>query len=408
MPFNILIINDFAQVNGGASKIAISTAIGLKQRGHEVIFFSAVPPVIELLKLSGIKIINIGQYDILSNPKRVNAAVNGLWNMKAARLLSELLNKYEPRNTIIHTHSWTKALSPSIFFPIIKKNFRFVISVHDYFLFCPNGGFYNYSKSELCKEYPMSLKCIIKNCDSRAYIYKCWRLLRHLIQNQVLKKAKDSFNLILPSEFTKRIISNYFFLRESNRYLIPNPIDIAQSQPVKAQRNDIFVYIGRFSKEKGVLIFAKAASELGIKSFFVGDGYLKDEIVKAYPKAVITGWLDKRKMRDILKSARVIVYPSLCYETQGLAVLEAKAMGIPAIVSDTCAAREYIEHGLDGLLFRSGDVYDLIDKLKICMNDSLIEKMSVKAYENYWENPQTIDNYLDSLEQVYLKILEDR
>ncbi len=42
---NVVMINDTAHINGGAAKIAIMEACGLADRGHKVLFISAVLPV---------------------------------------------------------------------------------------------------------------------------------------------------------------------------------------------------------------------------------------------------------------------------------------------------------------------------------------------------------------------------
>ena len=53
----IVIVNDFAFINGGAGQIAISSAIGMVAKGYRVILFTAVGPVDENLKECGIEII---------------------------------------------------------------------------------------------------------------------------------------------------------------------------------------------------------------------------------------------------------------------------------------------------------------------------------------------------------------
>lgn len=401
---DIIIINDFAYVNGGASKVAIKTALALKDKGYNVIYFSAVQPVDHEFYEKNIQIILTEQNEILNNPNKLSAGFQGLWNKRAKKIFSKLLDNFDPSTTILHFHSWTKALSPSIFYPAIKKKFKIAITVHDYFFFCPNGGFFDYRKGEICNFLPMSIECIKKNCDSRTFSNKIWRLFRQWIQNYFLRSAGNNLHFILPSNFTRSIIEKYL-PENSNAYVIGNPNYIKKDVPVEVQKNEAFVYVGRFSIEKGVVLFAKAAQELGIKTLFIGDGYLREEILKIYPKAVITGWVSESELKNLLKLARVLVYPSLCYETQGLAVLEAKAMGIPAIVSDCCAAREYIDDGSDGLLFRSGYLNSLIDKIKICKDDSIVKKMSERCFENYWKNPFTIDKYIELLDKCYQSII---
>ena len=84
---------------------------------------------------------------------------------------------------------------------------------------------------------------------------------------------------------------------------------------------------------------------------------------------------------------------------------EAAAIGIPAIVSDACAAREAIEDGVTGLLFRSGDAEDLRRQIERCRDDALVERMGRTAYARYWADPPTVDAHADALEALYAHVL---
>jgi len=113
---HIIIVNDFAFVNGGASQIALAGARGLAERGHRITFFAAVGPVDNaLLGHGNIEVHCLGQQDILHDPNRVRAMFRGIWNAKAARVLDGLLARAERRETVVHFHLWNKALTASIF-----------------------------------------------------------------------------------------------------------------------------------------------------------------------------------------------------------------------------------------------------------------------------------------------------
>ena len=46
----VVVLADFAFVNGGAGRIALDSAKGLARRGHDVILFTAVGPIAEDLR----------------------------------------------------------------------------------------------------------------------------------------------------------------------------------------------------------------------------------------------------------------------------------------------------------------------------------------------------------------------
>ena len=111
---NIIIICDFGYVEGGASKVAITSAVHLSNL-YNVTFFCGSVVSDETIKNSNLKVVSINNSDILHDNNRLRAFKNGLWNKDAYKCLDDLLNDYSPTDTIVHVHSYTKILSPSIF-----------------------------------------------------------------------------------------------------------------------------------------------------------------------------------------------------------------------------------------------------------------------------------------------------
>src|SRR6478672_13526569 len=112
--YNIIVVNDFAHVEGGASQVAISSAIGLANQGHEVTYLSALGSVASELCESPVRVLVTGQHAIANDPSRIRAAIQGLWNRESSRLLETMLEGMDPQSTIFHLHGWTKALSSSV------------------------------------------------------------------------------------------------------------------------------------------------------------------------------------------------------------------------------------------------------------------------------------------------------
>jgi glycosyltransferase involved in cell wall biosynthesis len=398
----IIIINDFAHINGGASHVALSSAIGLAKLGYRITFISAVSPIMEELLDNRVNVITTGQYEILKDSNRLRAAVQGIWNFKAAKVLSNILSKISQSDTIIHMHTWVKALSSSVVRELISKDFKLICTLHDYFIACPNGGFYNYKKNEICNLKPLSPQCLLQNCDARGYSHKLWRICRQYVQRRLGHIPEGISHFIAVSDFSRNILKPYL-PPNSNCYTIPNPIDTTPGNPVDVSKNKTFTFIGRLSPEKGCLLVAHAANYLKIDVTFVGAGYYEKDIIKLYPSARITGWLNRLDVDTHLNHTRVLILPSLCYETQGMVVLEAASRGIPAIVPDTCAARDLVDDGVTGLYFKNGDLNDLINKIKLLKNDNLANELGKAAYAKYWANPFTMERHLQELVSVYQK-----
>ncbi|MCK5775413.1 MAG: glycosyltransferase [Bacteroidales bacterium] len=402
---NIIIVNDYATVQGGAAQVAVTSAQGLADAGHMVTYVFAAGDAASALIHPHITLVNFKQYDLLSNPSKIDAARVGIWNKSVEEQMAQLLHQFNPNNTIIHIHSWVKALSVSVFSPIQEQHFSTVLTLHDYFTVCPNGGLYNYQTESICQLTPMSASCLISNCDTRSYTQKLWRYLRQ----SFYKKASfpnQIENFISVSKFSENILKPYL-PKNATFWSIPNPIDILPLEKSHPEASNVFSFIGRLSTEKGAKLFAKANKHLDIKSRYVGSGELFDELQTINPNAEFTGWCDRAEVTQHIQDSRAIVFPSLLYETQGMVVLEAAALGVPAIVSDLSAASEYIVDGETGLLFKSGDINSLVEKIKILDdNPKLAKQLGENAYNKYWKHPNHMQTHTDFLIVCYSTILK--
>lgn len=402
---NIIIINDYGFVQGGASQVAIDSAVGLADKGHNVSFVYGVGPHDKKLNHPNIKLVDFEQFDLLGNPSRLNAAVSGVWNKSARDKFNYYMHDNVDERTLIHVHTWVKSLSVSVVNAAIKSNCPVVVTLHDYFTACPNGGFYNYQKGKACPLKPMSYACLKTNCDARSYPQKIWRSIRQGVTSSA-GVPKNISDVIYVSEFSREILAPY--LAESARHWhVENPIDIKEQPPATPSLSNSFSYIGRLAAEKGVLTLAEVARchpEYAVR--FVGTGELEGSLKGLLPMAEFTGWVNRDQISHYLSHSRALVFPSRWYETQGMTVAEASARGIPSIVSDACAAKEYVEHEYTGLLFKGGDEDSLNTAiLRLHENPVLADQLGRNAYARFWSEPPSLARHVAQLEETYRGIL---
>jgi len=396
----IIILNDYANIQGGASQVAVSSALGLAKAGYDVSFIYASGKADPSLCCDNIRLFCLEQYDLLSNPSRINAIKTGIWNSDVSQKISNILKNFDKKESIIHIHSWVKALSISALWAIDKASFSSVITLHDYFSICPNGGLYNYQKQSICTLKPMSFSCLSSHCDVRSYPQKLWRVARQM--GYSLASFPRSFqNFIYVSTFSKDILSPHL-PKNSRFWSVSNPIDIPKAPAVLPHKHQVFSYLGRLSAEKGVALLESVQEPLR----FMGQGEEEAKLKAQHPKAEFTGWIDKSLIRQYLGQSRALVFPSELYETQGLSVSEASALGLPSIVAHSCSASESIKDGITGLLFESGNAQDLNAKIKqLAQDPQLAKTLGENAYEAYWKTPKGLDNHVQSLAYTYTAIL---
>ncbi|MGA2251857.1 glycosyltransferase family 4 protein [Terracidiphilus sp.] len=403
---NIVILSDFAYVDGGASKIALGSAVALAERGHRVLVFSAVGPVDSMLReTAGLTVVCLGQHEIVADPNRLRAIVRGFWNRNAAVRLRESLADFSPDNTILHLHTWTKGLSGSVVRLAASLGFRVVLTLHDYFSVCPTGSFFIHPTKQLCTLRPMSAACIATNCDSRNYGHKLWRVGRQWAQSHPGRLPGGIRDFISISNLSQQLIQP-FLPPDMHMHRVPNFIDIEQREPANVEAFSTFSFAGRLSPEKGPDLLAECARMLALNVRFIGSGPLKDELMRIAPSVTVTGWQSPPQARELMRQSRALVFPSRWYETQGLVVAEAAAMGVPVIVPSTSAAREWVEDGVTGLIFKGGDVKDLALKItRLRDAPSLASALGREAYDRYWQKPATLIRHCEQLEETYRKIL---
>ena len=403
---NVVIVNDFAFVNGGAGQVALTSAKGLADRRHRVTVFSAVaPPGGPAHDCDNLVAVNTGQHEIARDPNRLRAAVQGLWNSAARSAMHRLLDTLDPRDTVVHFHGWSKALSSSVIRETLARHFKAVVTLHEYFSVCPNGGFFNFQTQAKCPLRPLSAACIATNCDVRNYPQKLWRVARQVVQEQAGTFPGRMHDFISVSEFSAALLRPYL-PPDARMHPVPNPVDTPREARVPVRSGAGFVCVGRLSPEKGPLLLAKASRGLEVPMTFVGEGALHAGVEQANPDALVTGWQPPEGVRARIRGSLALVLPSLCYETQGMVVAEAAALGVAAVVPDRSAAQEAVVDGVTGLVFRSSDEADLRAKLHVLQREpALADAMGAAAYNRYWSSPPTLQRHVERLEAVYGEIL---
>lgn len=93
------------------------------------------------------------------------------------------------------------------------------------------------------------------------------------------------------------------------------------------------------------------------------------------------GWVDYERVPKYVNLADIVVMPSEA-ESQARVYLEAQACARVLVASDIPGAREVIEDGETGLLFRTGDIDDLTAKTLLAAgNPELRAKIGRQARE---------------------------
>jgi glycosyltransferase involved in cell wall biosynthesis len=395
---NVVIVNDFAYVNGGAARVALLSAKALAAKGVQVHVFAGAGPVEpELLAAPNLQVTCLDHRPYNDMPLR-RSLIAGLWDKAASIALEKIL--IDDPESVVHFHSNRDTLSSSVFAPVFKRKRPVVYTCHEYGLTCPYANFFDFKTHSICSRKALSLSCLTAHCNQKGYSRKLWTYTKQAIQNGYLGLPGRINDVIFVSNFSRRIIEPYL---EGNarRHVVSNPVDAQPGQRRKLCENSPFVFVGSLVPGKDPVLAASAAFKAGAPIRFIGDGELRQEVLKANPNAIITGWLKPDQVRQEMLKARAIVLPTRWYETQGLVVQEAAALGVPAVVTRTCAASENIQNGKNGILIDASNPGQLRTAMEQLSSDQVACEMGVASYSQFWSKPPTLENHVNGLLNIY-------
>jgi glycosyltransferase involved in cell wall biosynthesis len=150
--------------------------------------------------------------------------------------------------------------------------------------------------------------------------------------------------------------------------IVVKPNFVHPDPGVGGSRGGYAFFEGRLTPEKGVATLLAAWERLGgrIPLKIAGDGPLTDQVRTGARRIPGLDWVGQQRAEHVLalmKDARVLVVPSIFYESFPMVIAEAYSVGLPVIASDLGSMSSLIVDGRTGLLFRRGDPDDLAAKL---------------------------------------------
>ncbi len=162
--------------------------------------------------------------------------------------------------------------------------------------------------------------------------------------------------------------------------------------PFPQKEKWLILYAGRLNREKRPEVLIAACDRLhndgiDLKLFVVGDGPLRDEIAETVARrdltdiVILTGHISHSQIHQLFRKCAVFVLPSK-REGVSVSLLEAMSSGCICIVSDIRDNRDVIQDMFNGIVFHSGDVDDLVNKLRwVLSNPSELALIANNARE---------------------------
>jgi glycosyltransferase involved in cell wall biosynthesis len=336
----------------------------MRSKGHTVALFSMADSRGEVTRYDHHFVLHKEFKNQKGMFHKARLATQAIYSLDARRKIRGMIAEFRP--DIAHVRNIYHHLSPSILWELKTQKVPVVYHVNDFKVLCPN---YNLvSRGEACEA-----------CKGEAYWHmmkeKCYpglaarmTLVAEAYLHKRLCTYRECVNCFLaPSQFVRDKFVEHGW--DSAKFeVLPHFQPIHQVSERNAE-NAPLLYFGRLSKEKGVADLLNAMQQLPHLPLIVaGDGPERDELEQLCAKLGLAnvkfvGYVKGEELDFTIAGSRFTVLPSHAYETFGKTILESYAHGRAVVASDLGSRRELIQEGKTGLLYRSGDVPQLVAAL---------------------------------------------
>lgn len=192
--------------------------------------------------------------------------------------------------------------------------------------------------------------------------------------------------------------------------LTVKPNFLADDPHEGAHGGEYFVFMGRWTQEKGVLTVLEAWRLLGNDApplKLLGEGPLDSEVrtrAAQCPTIEIVGKRSHNEALEILKDAVALVQASEWYEGMPMTIVESLACGVPVIAGNIGAASTLITHGRTGLHFTPQDASSLADAVRHMLTAADKQTMQSAARAEFVNHYTADVNYRQLLE-IYKNVI---
>jgi glycosyltransferase involved in cell wall biosynthesis len=324
---------------GGEERVVDTQDAVLTALGHQVVRYEEDNADLDVSGLAG----------------KLRSVANSVWSRESHRQVAALLAAERP--DVVHVHNHFPAMSPSVFAAANAAGIPVVQHLHNARLTC--------IQPFLVRDDAPCTSCVGRS-PLPGVIHACYRGSRPQsavaagvqITHRALgtwRRRVDRF--VAVSDALADTMRASGVVPADKLVVCHNGLDTDPGARANVPDDGYALYIGRLSYEKGVDTIVDAAALVPtVPVLIAGDGPERAALERRAPANVsFLGQVDRTQVFELLRGARVTLAPSRGQEPFGLSVVEAAAVGVPAIAADGGGLREIVRHGETGLLVPPSD-----------------------------------------------------
>jgi len=218
--------------------------------------------------------------------------------------------------------------------------------------------------------------------DALAYVLVYSECITYKLANRIIIHSPKLIKEWDIGKYQNKISIAHEYFLDFEKFKIGKKVD---------ERANLIGYVGRLSREKGVLNFVNAIPKIiqdndDYKFLIGGDGPLRDEIKKYIvinnlnDKVKIIGWIPHDELPDFLNELKLLVIPSYT-ESGPIIALEAMACGTPILATRVGHVLNMVKDGETGFIMENNSSSYIKENVLRALNHPRFDKIVDNASE---------------------------
>lgn len=331
----------------------------------------------------------------------VKTGMDAVWSRDAAAAVRRAIREFGP--DIVHCHNLVPNLSPAVIRAARSEGRTVVVTLHNYRSMCLPATFLR--DGRICED------CLGRS-PWRGVVHRCYRGSAlgsaSLASSLIVHRSLGTFDIpalflaVSPFVRDKHVAAGF----PPHRVRVKS--NFAWAAPRREGPGEHFVFLGRLSEEKGLTTLLEAWRGIPAPLLVVGDGPEGDRLREIAPDRVeFRRTVPPSDVPALLRGARALLLPSICYEAQPRVILEAYAAGVPVLASSLGGLPDLVHDGATGFLLLPGDADAWRRGVARLLDDSTSEELGDGALR-MWRDRFSPERGIANLQDAYAAALAEQ